>query len=173
MDKVVVVDENDRPLGLEDKSKCHEGKGILHRAFSVLVFNRKGELLLQQRSEKKPLWPLFWSNTCCSHPLEGESYEQAAKRRLQTEMGFACDLRLIGSFRYQASYEDVRSENELCAVLVGDYDGDVHADPEEVASWKWVYLQELREDIAANPREYTPWFKMATDRFFRNGYANI
>jgi len=166
MDRLVVVDEHDIPLGLEDKWRCHEGKGILHRAFSVLVFNRDGQLLLQRRSENKQLWPLYWSNTCCSHPLEGESYEQAGQRRLQTEMGFVCDLQLIGTFRYHATFEDKGSENELCAVLVGRYDGDVHADPEEVAAWKWVDLQEVKMDIEANQDEYTPWFKMEIERFF-------
>ncbi len=167
MDKVVVVDEHDRPLGLKDKWRCHEGEGILHRAFSVVVFNREGQLLLQQRSENKQLWPFYWSNTCCSHPLEGESYEQAGQRRLQTEMGFVCDLRLLGTFRYQAAFEDKGSENELCAVLVGKYDGDVHADPEEVAAWKWVDFQEVKRDIKANPEGYTPWFKMEIERFFQ------
>lgn len=166
MDKLVVVDEHDRPLGLEDKGKCHEGNGILHRAFSVFVFDREGRLLLHQRSATKPLWPLYWSNTCCSHPLEGESYEQAGQRRLQTEMGFVCELRLVGTFRYQSSYGDVGSENELCAVLIGTYDGDVAPDPEEVADWRWVDFGRLKDDIAAGTDHYTPWFKMEIERFF-------
>jgi isopentenyl-diphosphate delta-isomerase len=166
MDKLVIVDENDKPLGLEEKWKCHAGKGILHRAFSVFVFNQKGELLVHQRSKEKPLWPLYWSNTCCSHPLEDESYEEAGHRRLVAEMGFSCVLRLVGTFRYQASYQDKGSENEFCAVLVGQYDGEIHPNPQEVADWKWIASQDLREDIAADSDKYTPWFKTEIERFF-------
>jgi len=169
MDKVVIVDEDDRPLGLEDRWKCHSGEGILHRAFSVLVFNREGQLLLQQRSKNKLLWPLCWANTCCSHPSEGESYEQAGQRRLQTEMGFVCHLRLIGTFRYQASYEDRGLENEMCAVLVGEYDGEVNPDPEEVADWKWMDFEEVRRDVAVHPDKYSPWFKIEIQKFFGSG----
>jgi isopentenyl-diphosphate delta-isomerase len=165
MEKVIIVDENDRPLGLEEKFKCHSGNGILHRAFSVFVFNKDGRILLQQRSNKKLLWPLYWSNTCCSHPLEGETYEQAASRRLWTEMGFSCNLKLVGTFHYQASYKDKGSENELCAVLIGIYDGKVHADGEEVADWKWLDFRKLKRDVAAYPEKYTPWLKTEIEQF--------
>jgi isopentenyl-diphosphate delta-isomerase len=169
MDKVVIVDENDKPVGLEDKAICHSGKGILHRAFSVLVFNPEGQLLLQQRSKNKLLWPLYWSNTCCSHPLEGETYEQAGRRRLQAEMGFVCNLRLIGTVRYQASYRDKGSENEVCAVLIGEYDGEIKPDPEEVATWKWVDFEEVKRDVSADSDKYSPWFKIEIEKFFGSG----
>ena len=166
MDKVVLVDKNDRALGLQDKLVCHSGKGILHRAFSVFVFNKKGEVLLQQRSKKKFLWPLYWSNTCCSHPWAGESYEQASQRRLQTEIGFTCPLKNIGIFQYQARYKDKGSENELCTVLVGEYDGKISLNLEEAAAYKWIDFQELKEDIMASPDKYTPWLKMEIEKFF-------
>lgn len=166
MDKVVIVDENDKPSGLEEKWKCHAGNGILHRAFSVFIFNQKGELLIQQRSKEKLLWPLYWSNTCCSHPMEDETYEQAGHRRLRVEMGFTCDLKYVGIFRYQASYQDKGSENELCAVLAGQYDGEVRPDLQEVTDWKWMTFQDLKEDIAADSDQYTPWFKMEIEKFF-------
>lgn len=166
MDKVLVVDKNDRVLGLQDKLKCHSGKGILHRAFSVFIFNKKSELLLQQRSKQKLLWPLYWSNTCCSHSRPGESYEQAGQRRLQAEMGFSCPIEKIGIFRYRASYKDKGSENELCTVLRGVYGGEVSLNKKEAAAYKWVDLEELKKDILVNSGEYTPWLKMEIGRFF-------
>jgi len=165
VDKVVLVDKNDKPLGLRDKTECHLGKGILHRAFSVFVFN-KDRVLLQQRSSEKFLWPLYWTNTCCSHPLPEESYKQAAQRRLKEEMGFVCAVQKIGAFQYQASYKDKGSENEVCAVLRGEYNGEVSADPKEVAAWKWVDFKELKKDVKLSPGKYTPWFKMEIDKFF-------
>jgi isopentenyl-diphosphate delta-isomerase len=167
MDKVIIVDDNDNQVGLEDKLKCHLDKGILHRAFSVFVFNNKGELLLQQRSSKKLLWPLYWSNTCCSHPREGEDCESAGQRRLKEEMGFTCPLKLIGKFKYQANYKDVGSENELCSVLIGKHNNDVNINKEEVANFKWIGLQILKKDISKNPDQYTPWFKMELEKFFK------
>jgi len=166
MGKVVLVDKNDRVLGLHDKLRCHSGKGMLHRAFSVFVFNSRGELLLQQRSKRKLLWPLYWSNTCCSHPQAGESYERAGQRRLQTEMGFTCPLKKVGIFQYKAEYKDRGSENELCAVLVGKHDGEVSLNSEEVAIYKWRDFQELKEDIEENPDNYTPWLKLEIEKFF-------
>ena len=165
MEKVVAVDKKDRSLGLRDKLECHLGKGILHRAFSVFVFN-EGRILLQQRSSEKFLWPLYWTNTCCSHPLPEEDYEQAAQRRLKEEMGFACPVKKIGIFQYQASYKDRGSENEVCAVLAGDWNGKVFANPKEVAAFRWVDFEELKKDIAVNPDKYTPWFKMEIENFF-------
>lgn len=167
MDKIIIVDENDKALGLKDKLKCHLGGGILHRAFSVFIFNNKGELLLQQRSEKKLLWPLYWSNTCCSHPLSGENYEQAAERRLKEEMGFICPVKLIGNFQYQANYKNVGAENELCSVLAGKYDGKIMADPNEAANWKWINFDELKKDVIVNQSKYTPWLKMELEKFFK------
>ena len=168
MNNVILVDESDNQVGLEEKMKAHLGKGILHRAFSVFVFNKKGELLLQQRAKGKMLWPLYWTNTCCSHPREGENYEEAGKRRLQEELGFTCSLKLIGKFQYQAGYKDIGSENELCSVLVGEYDGEVFPNKEETESVKWINFEELKKDVTEHPENYTPWFKIELEQFFNN-----
>lgn len=166
MEKVILVDKNDNQIGLEDKLKAHLGQGILHRAFSVFVFNSKGELLLQQRASEKMLWPLFWTNTCCSHPREGEGYEEGGQRRLKEELGFTCPLEYKGKIRYQASYEDIGSENELCPVLVGEYNGEVLPNKEEVNNFKWVNFDELKKDVSENPDKYTPWLKMELEQIF-------
>lgn len=168
MEKVILVDENDNQIGLEDKVKAHLGQGILHRAFSVFVFNKKGQLLLQQRASEKMLWPLCWTNTCCSHPREGEKYEEAGQRRLKEEMGFTCSLKRIGEITYHANYKDIGSENEYCPVLVGEYDGEVNFDKKEANNIKWIDLKELKEDMEKNPDNYTPWFKIELDKFFYN-----
>lgn len=165
MDELILVDGNDNEIGNEEKVKCHLGEGILHRAFSVFVFNDKGDLLLQQRGKDKMLWPLFWSNTCCSHPRKGEQYEEAAERRLKEEMGFSCPVKYIGKFQYQAAYEDKGSENELCAVLVGRYNGEVNINKNEAEDYKWIHFDSLLEDVNKNPEKYTPWFKMELEKF--------
>ncbi len=167
MEKVILVDENDNQIGLEEKVKAHLGNGVLHRAFSVFVFNSKKELLLQQRASEKMLWPLYWTNTCCSHPKEGESYQEAGERRLKEEFGFTCPLKYIGKFQYQVNYKDIGSENELCSVLVGDYDGEINVDEKEIASYKWVDLEKIKKDVLENSNSYTPWFKMELDKFFK------
>jgi len=153
--KLVVVDKNDRILRLESRDKCQEGKGILHRAFSVYIFNNEGKLLIQKRSKYKELWPFYWAPSCCSHPVKGESYVKAGERRLKQELGFTVPLRMIDKFVYQAKYKNIGSENEMCAILIGRYSGDIKVDPKEVAEFKWVdpYKIDLSKDY------YAPWFK--------------
>ncbi|HUV47144.1 MAG TPA: isopentenyl-diphosphate Delta-isomerase [Candidatus Bathyarchaeia archaeon] len=177
MTKVISVDQNDRFLGFEDKIKVHQGKGILHRAFSVLVVNNKGEILLQKRSKYKLLWPLFWSNTCCSHPvfsrhpeLVSGSIISQAKKRLREEMGFTVSLKPLFRFQYKASYKNIGSENELVTVLLGKYDGqDIRPDTKEVVEFKWVKYDDLLEDIAKRQSLYTPWFrKMVNNKKLRD-----
>lgn len=164
--KIVVVDAKDNVIGLEEKIKCHLGKGILHRAFSVFIFNGKGETLIQQRSGSKMLWPLFWSNACCSHQKPEESAESAGKRRLKEELGFDCPLKFLGKFIYQADYKEIGSENELCYVMKGQYSGKADPDPKEVADLKWVGMEQLKDDVKKNPGAYTPWFKIELEKFF-------
>lgn len=166
MEKVILVDKDDRQIGLEEKVKSHMGDGVMHRAFSVFIFNSKGEFLLQRRSREKMLWPLYWTNTCCSHPREGEDYQEAGQRRLKEEMGFSCTLKPVGKFSYHAKYKDIGSESELCSVLMGTYDGKVIPDPKEAAEYTWTNFQELQKDVAANPDKYTPWFKLELEKFF-------
>lgn len=161
---LILVNPNDEIVGYKQKLECHLGDGILHRAFSIFIFNSNLELLLQKRSDQKMLWPLFWSNSCCSHPRKGETYEEAIHRRLMEELGFDTDLFYIFKFQYQARYEDKGSENELCSVYVGKYDGDPITNANEIAEWKYIPYEELDRDLEEHPEMYTPWFKMEWKR---------
>ena len=118
-DALILVDEADRSLGFLSKALCHEGRGVLHRAFSLLIFNERGELLIQQRAASKRLWPMYWSNSCCSHPRGDESMETATQRRLLEELGIRCPLQFLFKFQYQAQFDATGAENELCSVYIG------------------------------------------------------
>ena len=166
---LILVDENDRVIGYKDKAACHRGSGILHRAFSIFIFNEKGQVLMQKRSSQKPLWPLYWSNSCCSHPRKGESYEVATQRRLQEELGFTGQLKFLYKFQYQARYNNDGSEHELCSVYIGKYNGSVIANPNEIAEWRFMDAQELDRRLVENPENFTPWFKMEWERL-RNDF---
>lgn len=161
---LILVDSQDVAIGTLDKDACHDGQGVLHRAFSLFIFNRDGELLMQQRAEDKRLWPGFWSNSCCSHPRAGERMEDAVVRRLEQELGFQTPQRFLYKFEYQASFyvDDVLlgSENELCWVHVGYYDGQVTPNPTEVKQWQWITTDELNSQLHEQPELFTPWFKM-------------
>lgn len=159
-EELILVDDHDREIGSELKQACHEGAGILHRAFSIFVFNAADQLLLQQRSASKPLWPLYWSNTCCSHPRRGETMELAVSRRLEQELGFGCELTYLYKFKYDAQFGDIGSEREYCWVYVGYYDGPVDANVSEIASWRFLDLESLDRELAAEPDRFTPWFKL-------------
>jgi isopentenyl-diphosphate delta-isomerase len=157
---LILVDESDRVVGHLSKGACHDGEGVLHRAFSLFVFNRSGELLLQQRSPEKRLWPLFWSNSCCSHPREGETMDGAVQRRLRQELQISSELQFLYKFQYQASYGDVGSENEMCWVYVGVTDDEVWPNPNEVGDHRWVTPARLDDEMDATPDIFTPWFRM-------------
>jgi isopentenyl-diphosphate delta-isomerase len=159
-EELILVDELDRELGFMSKSGCHAGQGTLHRAFSIFVFNGANELLLQQRSPEKLLWPNYWSNTCCSHPRRGEAMEQAVHRRLAQELGFQCPLEFLYKFKYQAQYGAVGAEHEYCWVYYGRYDGPVDANVTELADWRFIAVDELEAELARAPETFTPWFKM-------------
>lgn len=156
---VILVDENDQEIGSMEKLEAHE-KGVLHRAFSVFVFNKKGELLLQQRAEGKYHSPKKWTNTCCSHQRFGESTIDAAKRRLNEEMGFVCDVENAYTFIYKADVGQGLFEHELDHVLTGVYEGDVPFNPSEVMDYKYVPLNEIAVDLVNNGDHYTEWFKI-------------
>lgn len=158
-EKVVLVSETDDQLGLMGKLEAHE-KGVLHRAFSVFIFNKSGELLLQQRALDKYHSPGLWTNTCCSHQRDGESSIQAGKRRLMEEMGFTGDLEEVFWFIYKADFDNGLTEHELDHVMVGYYDADPVVNKEEVASFKWMSLKDVKDDISRNPDRYTEWFKI-------------
>src|SRR3979490_1716781 len=143
-DSLILVDEADRGVGHLSKQKCHEGRGILHRAFSLLIFNENDELLIQQRSASKRLWPLYWSNSCCSHPRRAETMEAAIQRRLHEELGLRCPLHFLFKFQYQAQFDATGAENELCSVFIGRSSGPVKIDSEEVLAWRWVAPEALQ-----------------------------
>lgn len=158
-EQVVLVNENNEVLGLMPKMEAHE-KGLLHRAISILIYNSKGEMLIQQRAKTKYHWALIWSNAVCSHPRENESFQSAAERRLQEELGINCSLSQIYRFIYKAQDEQTGLiEHEYDVVFRGDYDGKIPFNPEEVEAVKWISETELREDIANQPNKYSFWFK--------------
>jgi len=159
MTQVILVDKHDQVIGQLEKKQAHLDKGQLHQAISVLLFNSKRELLIQQRSNNKMLWPGFWANTCCSHPASGESYQQAAERRLQQEFNIQAQLKFHHQFIYQAQYQDIGSEYELCHVFTGISDKTPQPDKQEISDWKYINLKDLKKDIENNPEKYTPWFK--------------
>ena len=143
---VILVDENDQEIGSMEKQEAHE-KGLLHRAFSVFVFNENKELLLQQRALTKYHSAGLWTNTCCSHPRIGETIEQAAHRRLTEEMGFDCELITKTSFIYKAAFENGLTEHEFDHVLVGNFNGEISFNPTEVKNFKWINLEELQIEL--------------------------
>lgn len=161
---LILVNEADEIMGYKPKLECHQGEGILHRAFSIFIFDDQKELLLQKRSEKKWLWPLYWSNSVCSHPRKGESMEIATQRRLEEEIGFSVPLIYLYKFQYHARYESRGSEKELCSVYIGKYNGPVHANENEIAEWKFVNTDDLEKDLSLNSNRYSPWFKMEWKR---------
>lgn len=164
-ERVILVDENDNPIGLMEKIEAHQ-KALLHRAFSVFVMNAKGEMMLQQRALHKYHSPGLWTNTCCSHQRENESNIEAGKRRLQEEMGFTTELEDVISFIYKASFDNGLTEHEFDHVLLGFYDHAPQINSQEVADWKWETPEKVKIDIDANPQKYTEWFKIIFDRFY-------
>lgn len=166
-EQVILVNEKDEPIGLMGKMEAHE-KGLLHRAFSVFVFNSKQEVLLQQRAACKYHSPNLWTNTCCSHPRAGETNQQAGERRLQEEMGLQVPLQEVFSFIYKAPFDNGLTEHEYDHVLIGYSDVQPQINPEEVASWKWLSLEAIKEDILQAPERYTAWFKIIFEEFYHH-----
>lgn len=164
-EQVVLVDRNDNQIGLMPKMEAHE-KALLHRAFSVFIFNKKGELMLQQRAAHKYHSPMLWTNTCCSHQRNGESNLEAGVRRLEEEMGFKTDLKEVFSFIYKAPFDNGLTEHELDHVLIGYFDDEAVINKEEVEDYKWMLLEDVKIDIEKNPSLYTEWFKIIFDKSF-------
>jgi len=167
-EQVILVNESDEPLGLMPKMEAHE-KARLHRAFSVFVFNDKGELLLQQRAADKYHSPELWTNTCCSHQRDGETNIGAGKRRLHEEMGFVCDLNEVFWFVYKAPFDNGLTEHELDHVMVGYYNKNPIINKEEVESYKWMTLDAVKNDMENHPEIYTAWFKI----IFKESYDRL
>jgi isopentenyl-diphosphate delta-isomerase len=172
-DSLILVDEADHGVGHLSKALCHEGRGILHRAFSLLIFNENGELLIQQRSASKRLWPLYWSNSCCSHPRRAETMEAAIQRRLQEELGLRCPLHFLFKFQYQAQFDETGAENELCSVFIGRSSGPVKINSEEILAWRWVTPGALQREIASRAGNFTPWFMLEWTRIWRDHRAEV
>ena len=157
-DQVILVDEHDKVIGTEEKQKAHVD-GKLHRAFSVFLFNSKGELLLQRRAAHKYHSPNLWTNTCCSHPQPNRTLETDAHARLIDEMGIDCTLHKAFEFIYHAQFENGLTEYEYDHVFFGEFEGDPLPNPEEVGEWRWVTLNTIANEIQATPELYTVWFQ--------------
>jgi isopentenyl-diphosphate delta-isomerase len=164
---LILVDEADREVGHLGKAQCHEGRGILHRAFSILIFNAQGELLLQQRSPRKRLWPLYWSNSCCSHPRRGETMKAAIDRRLLEELGLGCPLHFLFKFQYQAQFDLSGAENELCSVFIGKSSAPLRINHAEIQAWRWISPDALCAEMTRPVTKFTPWFVIEWERIWR------
>jgi isopentenyl-diphosphate Delta-isomerase len=160
---VVLVDKNDNQIGLMPKMEAHE-KGVLHRAFSVFVFNHQGEMLLHRRALHKYHSGGLWTNTCCSHPRDGETLEEAAKRRLMEEMGMTCEVKKVMSFIYKSELDKGLTEHEFDHVFVGYSNMTPQINREEVEEYKYMHPKKVKEDIISNPEKYTEWFKICFDK---------
>lgn len=172
-ESLILVDDADREIGQMSKADCHAGGGVLHRAFSLFIFNGRDELLLQQRSAHKRLWPNYWSNSCCSHPRSGESMTTAIHRRLMEELGLRCTLEFLFKFKYQAQYDTQGAEHELCSVFFGRSSTPVHANREEIADWRWLPLPELQRQLNDEADRFTPWFKLEWEQIRRDHLEDI
>lgn len=164
-EQVILVDRDDLPLGLTEKMKAHR-EGILHRAFSIFIFNEKNDLLLQKRAAHKYHSPSLWTNTCCSHQRKGESNLQAANRRLQEEMGIQTPLKELFSFIYKATLKNGLIEHEYDHIIIGKFEGKFVINPEEVADFKWMPLDKIKTSIQEKPEIYTEWFKIILEKFY-------
>lgn len=166
-DIIILVDSTDKEIGYETKEKCHRTKPLLHRAFSVFLFNSRSEMLITKRAAGKATWPLFWTNACCSHPRKGEPIESAAHRRIKEELGIDCPLRFSFKFQYEAQYDKDWGESEVDSVFIGNYDGALRCDKSEVSDWKFMPVGALKKDVTKNADAYTPWFKLCFERVLK------
>ena len=160
---VILVDGNDNPMGSEEKIKCHLPNGKLHRAFTALLFDEKGRLVLTRRAKEKMLWPEDWDGTVASHPREGETYTSSAERRMPEELGVSCKMDYLMKFEYHVPYKNIGSENEICGTLIGIVDKSTKFKivKEEIDQIKWVSANELLSEIKNNPKIYCPWMLIA------------
>ena len=170
---VILVDENDNPIGKEEKVKCHLPNGKLHRAFTALIFNNEGKLLLTKRSDKKMLWPGYWDGTVASHPRESETYVSSAERRMPEEIGISCKMNYVNKFEYHVPYKDVGSENEICGTLIGTIDSFDESSliKDEISEIKWISSDELKNELQQNRDAYCPWMILAL-YFLPSGLGN-
>ncbi|MES2587452.1 MAG: isopentenyl-diphosphate Delta-isomerase [Bacteroidota bacterium] len=168
-EQLILVDENDHELGFMPKLEVHQ-KGLLHRAFSILIFNSKGEFLIQKRADGKYHSSNLWTNTCCSHPRKGEIIIDAAHRRLKEEMGFDCELNFAYKFIYKTDFENELVEHEFDHVFLGEFNENPLPNPSEVSDFKWIRLSDLRNDMQKSPEKYTFWFKKILQEHLKSFY---
>lgn len=171
-ERLILVDAEDKTLGHLDKSSCHDGRGVLHRAFSLFIFNDRGELLLQQRARGKRLWPGYWSNSCCSHPREGETLDEAVQRRCEQELGFQTPMRFLYKFQYSAQFGEIGAENELCSIFTGVFNGAPEVNTTEISAWRWLTPSKIDQELATKSENFTPWFKMEWHRL-KTDFAEV
>jgi isopentenyl-diphosphate delta-isomerase len=164
-EEVILVNEFDEQIGLMPKLEAHE-KAVLHSAFSVFILNEKNEIMLQQRAHQNTIHPLLWTNTCCSHQRNGETNIEAGSRRLFEEMGFKVELKELFHFIYKAPFDNGLTEHEFDHVMIGYFNGNPIINPDEVEDWKWMKIQDVKEDMVQNPEIYTVWFKIIFDEFY-------
>lgn len=157
-EQLILVDADDRQVGTAEKLDAHR-RGLLHRAFSIIIWDSKGRQLLQKRAAAKYHSGGLWTNSCCGHPRSGETTDAAARRRLDEEMGLTCPLEWLGIVRYQAAFDNGLSEHEVVHVFRGCHDGPVAPDPAEAESYQWLYLEDIRDEIAAAPDRFSVWFR--------------
>jgi isopentenyl-diphosphate Delta-isomerase len=162
---VVLVDERDNELGVMEKMEAHQ-KGVLHRAFSVFIFNDEGKMLLQRRALNKYHSEGLWTNACCSHPRPNEAPMEAANRRLMEEMGMRATLALKTSFIYKTEFDNDLTEHELDYIFIGRSNQEPKINPEEVHEYKWLNVSSIHEQIQKQPNDFTSWFKIAMEKFF-------
>ena len=172
-ERLIRVNSRDEPLGFLEKRACHDGGGLLHRAFSLFVRNAAGELLLQRRHPSKRLWPDYWSNTCCSHPRAGEEMDAAVRRRLREEVGLTADLRFAFKFEYRAEFGDAGVEHELCWVYVGETTDAPTINTSEIGAWRWIAPADLDRELAERPDAFTPWLRIEWARLRDEGHITV
>ncbi len=173
-DSLILVDSDDQITGFATKEEAHRGRGLPHRAFSIFLFDTHDNLLLHERSQEKPLWPGFWTNSCCSHPRRGEDILSAAKRRLFEELGVRGSLRYVYQFYYQAQYLDVGSENEKCSVFLArmNLGEKLNIDPSEISDINWMKVDEIDSWVSREADCFTPWFLLEW-RALRNEHRHL
>jgi isopentenyl-diphosphate delta-isomerase len=176
MNDVILVNERDKAIGTMDKMKAHE-LGVLHRAFSIFLFNDNGELLLQKRNDSKYHSGGLWTNTCCSHPKPSDILKEGALKRLNEEMGIAADIKFVFSFIYKAEFDNGLIENEFDHVFLGSFNGIPNINSDEVSDWKYMSLQSIKNEIELSPELFTEWFKIALPKLeiylSENGKSNF
>jgi isopentenyl-diphosphate delta-isomerase len=163
-EELILVDDQDREIGFLDKARAHQGEAVLHRAFSLFIFNGRGELLLQKRADGKRLWAGFWSNSCCSHPRRGETMPVATQRRLRQELGIETALEYVYKFQYHAQFDASGAERELCWVYLGQSNDLPRINALEISDWRYVPAAQLEKEFSEHPEAFTPWFKLEWQR---------